>query len=163
VLKIVISSEIAGKGLMYERLGKQGARKYVPTYQVYVYDGTHCIYKFAVTRHSAEEIFRGGASFDYSQNGECPPSDNYFGRITDAGRLGFSIMLYDYWCPQKESLIGTSNFIRKGIKIHKGPGMSLGCMMIAGGRSGYRKFIKAFTRLEEINGPIFRVMVKNRD
>ncbi len=162
MLKIIISSEVVGKALMYEYLGKKGDRKFVPTYQVYVYDGSHCIFKFTVTRQSAKEVFRQGEALDYGENGECPPADFYLGRITESGRLGFSIMLYENWCPAKESLIGRSHFIRKGVKIHKGPGSSLGCMMVAGGQRGYKRFVKAFTRINEIHGHIFRVVVEDR-
>lgn len=165
---IIIAGEpTERRALMYSRIGKRGLRKMVTTYRALVEDDDgELLFEFAVTRKSRREVFKGGKPRDYRIGNECPPNlpgKPYLGRITEAGRLGFAIMLYEEWCPKRETLRGEGRHKRTGIKIHHGPASSRGCMAVAGGGRGYDRFVRAFKRLREKHGPIFRVLVLERD
>ncbi len=164
---IIITGEpTEQRALMYSRIGKRGLRKMVTTYRALVEDNDgELLFEFAVTRKSRREVFKGGKPRDYRIGNECPPhvpGRPYLGRITRTGRLGFSIILYEEWCPNRETLRGEGQHKRTGIKIHHGPATSLGCMAVAGAKKGYRRFVRAFKVFEEKYGPVFKVLVFER-
>lgn len=167
MLEVIVTGEPSGKkALMYSELNKKGLRKMVPTYPVLVRDEHgNILFEFEVTRLCRDEVFFGGKARDYRPEHECPPSrpeEPYFGRPTRAGRLKFAFMLYEAGCPAEETLTGQGTEPRKGIKIHIGPATSLGCMAVAGGEKGYRRFKRAFTDFQAGHGRDFRVKVLER-
>lgn len=167
MLEIVIRGEPTGpRTLMYSAIGQKGLTHMVPTYPVIVHDEHgEILYQFSVTRRSRREVFNGTKPRDYRQGRECPPNmagHPYLGRITTAGRLGFAIMIYEPWCEKGESLRGVGRHLRKGIKIHYGPATSFGCMAIASGAEGYRRFVEMFTILGQQHGMPMFVTVEER-
>ena len=167
MLELIISGKPEGpETLMYSAIGQKGLERMVPTYPVIVHDEHgEILYQFSVTRRCRREVFNGTKPRDYRQGRECPPNmagHPYLGRITTAGRLGFAIMLYEKWCEKGESLRGAGRHLRKGIKIHYGPATSFGCMAIAGGAEGYRRFVEMFTVIGKQHGMPMFVTVEER-
>ncbi len=148
---IVITARIVGKTIQYEKLGKRGQKRMVPTYFAELLDDTDRAsrFTFAVTRDSALIVF-GKKKIRYRKGGECPPNRTctpYRGKIVYPKRNGFSLRLYESWCQRQYSLTGTGPIERQHILIHAGPASGLGCMSVAGGARGFARFERALQKI----------------
>ena len=149
VLIVVTGTEV-GRGYIYEERKMQGRRRLVPSYAAFVLqESTGGKFDFAVTRDSSNCVF-GDVPRHFGEMGECPPSlpgQPYLGRIRTDCAVGWTIQLFEDWCPKKESLRGTGFFARQHILIHFGARKSDGCLMVSGGQLGWQRFKQNFLQL----------------
>ena len=139
---IVITGNIAGRTWFYEELGKQGRKILVPTFYANLTRVDGSLFWFAVTRDSAEVIFRGLKN-RFDRLGECPPNKTcnpYYGTKHIAPRNGTCLLLNEGKDSEGRYLVGQGQERRRSILIHSGPASSLGCMAVAGGKRGWKAF-----------------------
>ncbi len=146
--KIVITGEKTTKrAYLYEFVGRQGRQRPVPTYKATFLGSNGKLYEFAVTRDSAAVLFLRQPD-QFGVGGECPPSPAgslYRARLFNAKRNGPCLLLYEAYDDEGPFLIGDGMVKRRYVLIHAGPASSLGCMTVAGGRRGWRRFWRAVT------------------
>lgn len=173
-IRIQITGQPVGRTWLYEGLGRTGRKALVPTYRLILAVDEQGVWVpdqyFEVTRDSSEVIF-GGLSPHYGINGECPPSRlavPYRAMWHGHGRLKDAIRLYEEGVsnmPEYEfaTVRGTGTERRRGVLIHRGPAMSIGCFCIAGGQRGWRQFLDAVRQAEaQTKNPAIYVDVQPR-
>lgn len=139
---IVITGHVAGRTWLYENLGRQGRKILVPTYRANLTRSDGSLFWFAITRDSAEVIFRGLKN-RYGSLGECPPNKTcspYYGTRHNAPRNGICLLLSEGVDAGGRYLVGQGKIKRRVILIHAGPSSSLGCMSVAGGKQRWKAF-----------------------
>jgi len=162
---VVTGHPSSQKTWLYEKVGRQGMKRLVTTYQASLTRTDGTLYRFAVTRDSANVLFRGQVD-RYATGGECPPSHEgnpYYGYIYQAKRNGSCLILADGRDEDGYFLCGLGPVKRRTVLIHAGPSSSLGCFAVAGGRRGWKCFWKELT--DAIGGeenPDIRVLVEPR-
>ena len=146
MITITITHEVVGQARLYEKLKRQGRFTLVPTYKAIATTNAGERFEFAVTRDSSnvrfcDQIYRFGT------NGECPASrreEPYQARPSLlSSDQTFSLRLFE---PEvgDNAIIGIGSVVRTGVMIHRGPGRSMGCLQIAGGKKGHRRFERWF-------------------
>ncbi len=84
----------------------------------------------------------------FGTNGECPPckpGQAYKAFPSKMVKGSFCLRLFETDEPQaNNSIRGIASVERVNIMIHQGPGMSEGCLLIAGGKKGHRRFERWF-------------------
>lgn len=148
MLHIVITDIVAGQTLLYEYPGRQGHFVRTKSFLVTAHDSeTNEYFEFSVTRRASRLEF-GEYTDRYDTNGECPPTSPnqpYEAFASETSKASFCLRLYEKGIGEKQDTLrgqGTTN--RTNIMIHKGPGMSAGCFLIAGGKKSHRKFERWF-------------------
>lgn len=146
MINIIITSEEVGQARLYEKLKRQGRFTLVPTYKATANTDTGEKFEFAVTRDSSSIRFFGQIE-QFGTNGECPASRAGKPYLAKASTLSsdntFSLRLYESELGDN-AIRGVSNTTRTGIMIHRGPGRSMGCLQVAGGKKGHRRFERWF-------------------
>lgn len=168
MIEITITGKVApGKALLYEKLGRQGKRKFVPTYEAFA----HCSitgkqFSFTVTRDSSAHVFGEQPPEDrYGTNGECPPCANtpYIGSVREDAKKGFRIVFFEPEHREVMGLVGRGTTLRKEMLIHFGAAASFGCIMVAGWRRYYdRVFANPIKRML-VHTDYIQVIVEPRD
>ncbi len=148
MIKITITATPVGQAFLFERLKRQGRRVLVPTYQATATSEDESTFVFAVTRDSSSILFLGQKE-RFGTYGECPPSipnRPYLARPSLlSSNQTFCLRLFEPNLSDKHNkLIGQGNVVRSDIMIHRGPGRSVGCIQIAGGKKGHRSFTRWF-------------------
>ena len=148
MIEIVITTKKISCALLYELRNLQGRRAYVPAYLATTYDTrTGDKFEFAVTRSASRLVF-GSPTDQYGSNGECPPSKAdipYKAFVSATSKGSFCLRLFETDEPQQHNTIkGQGEVDRVNIMIHKGPSMSEGCLVIAGGKRGHNRFERWF-------------------
>lgn len=143
-LEIHVTGEVTGEAPLFEHKDALGGHLVVPTYRCVVKNDTGYRKDFDVTRDTYQGI-RGKVLSRYGENDECPPcTDNkpYGGRIIDWGKMGFRIELYEEELSDygEAAISGVGDYIRTHIQIHRGPGSSEGCILLAGGDEMHKSF-----------------------
>lgn len=139
---IVITGHQAGKTWLYEKVGRKGRKKLVPTYHANIEKPDGSLFWFAVTRDSARIVF-GTETERFLFGGECPPSKQanpYFAKHQKAPRNGDCLLVFEDHRGEGYVLCGTESVERRSILIHAAPASSLGCFGVAGGTYGYKNF-----------------------
>jgi hypothetical protein len=145
MITITITSEVVGQAYLYEKLQRQGGRMLVPSYRASA-NYNNDTFEFAVTRDSSN-IRYFGQTEKFGTNGECPPNQASKPYLARPSLLSsdqtYSLRLYD---PElgDNAIKGVSEIVRTGIMIHRGPGRSMGCLQVAGGKKGHRRFERWF-------------------
>lgn len=154
-----------GKALIYELTGRQGRRKFVPTYFAFAKDDKENVFWFSVTRDTSPMCFDN--TFDFSnpfgEGGECPPSGEvpYVGNVREDGPKGFRIELTTRG--QQDGTILFEGRTRSSIQIHFGAAASEGCFMVAGRRKDYaRNFANPLKRMLSGGNEAIQVVVEPR-
>lgn len=155
-IAIEITGCICGETVLYEFMNQQGRQHCVPAYSATMeLWGSHISdsmrFHFSVTRDVSEVVF-GTLSDRYGTHGECPPSRQgrpYYGTEHAYRGTGFAIRLHDDDDPARCFLQGEGTVKRQNILIHRGPGRSLGCMMVVGGEAGFAAFEAAYLNLRQ--------------
>lgn len=155
-IAIEITGRICGQTVLYELINQQGRQHPVPTYTATMELWGSRIsdpkrFRFSVTRDVSEAVF-GTLPDRYGTYGECPPSRQgrpYHGTEHLYRGTGFAIRLHDDDDPARCFLHGEGTAKRQNILIHRGPGRSLGCMMVVGGESGFLAFEEAYHNLRQ--------------
>lgn len=162
---VYVSSSILGKTWLYEEIGPSGGKRLVPTYRAEMGDESNGqAFHFRVTRDSAAVVFRG-LKQRYALAGECPPNaacKPYYGRLRPLPRNGLSLLLWETGLGNHHSVRGVSKTVRSSILIHRGPASSLGCMAIAGGALGYRRWLRAARAILPLENDVVRVFIEPR-
>jgi hypothetical protein len=152
MLCIIITGQIsnAPKARLYQKGGRTGPFRLVPTYKAIAVDTkTKQRIDFSVTRWSSRVVFNNQLE-KYGTYGECPPNKKqkpYFARPEEHHSKTFALKLFEETDPERIELRGQGSTTRSHIMIHKGPGCSLGCIMIAGGKKGHARFTKKIKRI----------------
>ncbi|MFM2381874.1 MAG: hypothetical protein RLZZ76_641 [Candidatus Parcubacteria bacterium] len=152
MLCIIITGQIKNtpKARLYQKGGRVGPYRLVPTYKCIAVDTkTKQRIDFSVTRWSSRVVFNNQIE-KYGTNGECPPNKKkqpYFARPVEHCSKTFALKLFEETDPERIELRGQGDTIRSHIMIHKGPGCSLGCIMIAGGKKGHTRFTQKLKEL----------------
>jgi hypothetical protein len=171
---IQITGHKVGRTWLYEGRKRTGRKVLVPTYRLVLSVDEADVpipdQYFAVTRDSSPTIF-GDAKPHYDTDGECPPSRvatpyravwHQHGNLPDALRLyepGVFCMLHQVHATVR----GIGPEPRRGILIHHGPAMSVGCFCLSGGKSGWQAFLSAVRQAEsQTRNPQFFVHVLPR-
>ncbi len=153
MITIIITNEVVGQARLYEKLKRQGRFMLIPTYKATATTETGGQLEFAVTRDSSNVRFFGQNDL-FTTNGECPASRDQEPYQARASTLSsdntFSLRLFE---PElgDNALKGVGSTIRTGIMIHRGPGRSMGCFQVAGGKKGHRRFERWFKARTETN------------
>jgi hypothetical protein len=144
MIVIVITGRPVGRAKLYSKKNRQGLRKFVPAFKAFAVNTvSRKRFTFAVTRSSSEVEFEG-LNDRFGVDGECPPSTKkpYRAKTYTHHSGTFALKLYEQEDPDRERLKGISTVTRSHIMLHIGPGRSLGCMMIAGGKKAHARFTK---------------------
>lgn len=154
MITIIITDEAVGTARLYELRNKAGKTALIPSYRAVAKNtDSGAVFEFLVTRSASRLVFCEDKD-RYSSLGECPPSRDdspyqAFPSVTSKG--SFCLRLYETPEPQENNVIrGQGTVDRTNILIHKGPSMSEGCFVIAGGAKGHRRFERWFR--ENANG-----------
>jgi len=116
----------------------------VPTYALAIRNDSGASYETEVTRDTNHRGTSSATRGDYRLEREAPPGV-YGGRVRTFGNAGDALELLD---PKTGSnrLTGPAG-TREAIGIHIGPGCSLGCLLLKGGRTGRDDFITEIGRM----------------
>ena len=148
---LLITGQVSGRAHFFERIHQQGRRTMVPTYHAELGSWTTSgpIYRFSVVRDVSDVVF-GKHTYRFGYRGECPPNrphSPYRGFVDNKlPRNGWGIRIYEPGFttedgrPNRCALQGQDSEEREHVILHRGPGGSAGCMMIAGGKIGLSKF-----------------------
>lgn len=154
-----------GRALLYEERGRQGGRKFVPTYAAYAQcTPTGERFEFAVVRDASTHVFGPGLPDPYGEGGECPPSADmpYTGVVREDNAIGFRIQLYDAGCERAETLQGRGSVVRRHVQLHVGAAASHGCIMVAGRRRWYYRVFERRIRAMLEHASTIQVVVEPR-
>lgn len=153
MITIRVTSDRVGRAHHYSERGRKGKRTLVSSYRMFL-GCREREYHFAVTR---DTVF--GPSKEVPSNKEGVP---YEGLVREDGHLGFRIQLFERGLSSIH-LQGTGSSERSYIQIHKGPGMSQGCFLIAGGKRGHARFERIMKRiLQGFETPVISIYVEAR-
>ncbi len=142
-IQIVVTNTMVGRARFYEQPKQRGNYRMVPTYRVDVSVEDVPVFIFSVTRDVIGQIFE---VTDPHQ--ECPPSrpaHPYSAYVRTDNKRGFRLQLYEQGIGN--SIRGQWEDNRSVIQIHRGPGQSAGCMLIAGGKRGHQRFTSKIKQL----------------
>lgn len=165
-IAIEITGRVVGQTVLYEFLNQQGRQCQVPLYQATMelwgsrVTNPNC-FQFAVTRDVSLAMF-DTLEHRYGLYGECPPSrahHPYRGVVHPYRQTGFAIRLHESDDETGHFLQGEGTIRRQNILIHKGPGRSLGCMMVDGGADGFAAFTDAFDQLRLLSSSNDTILV----
>jgi hypothetical protein len=150
MITIIITNEVVGQARLYEFRNCEGKCVLVPTYRAIARDSvTNEEFEFTVTRSASRLIFELDTD-RYGTYGECPPSkpgSPYRAFPCRHSNGSFCLRLYETKVPQTHNTIrGVGEVDRVNIMIHKGPSMSQGCLVIAGGKRGHYRFERWFKK-----------------
>ncbi len=148
MITIIITNETVGTARLYELRNKAGKTALVPSYRAVAKNtDSGAVFEFLVTRSASRLVFSEDKD-RYGSFGECPPSRDdcpyqAFPSVTSKG--SFCLRLFETPEQQTHNVIrGQGPVDRTNVMIHKGPSMSEGCLIIAGGKKGHRRFERWF-------------------
>lgn len=141
-IKITITNQIVGNGVICAQKGKPETATPVPLYKMVIENNENVVAELPVTR-------------DTSKNEQCPPNKPgvpYQARIRTDGERGFRLELYEEALCKDRSpnlLQGTGKTSRTSIQIHIGPAYSEGCICLTDGEKGRDSLEKIIRTLQE--------------
>ena len=150
MITIIITNEVVGQARLYEFRNCEGKCVLVPTYHAVARDSVAKEeFEFVVTRSASRLVFESDTD-RFGTYGECPPSkpgSPYKAFPSKTTKGSFCLRLYETEAPQSHNTIrGEGEVNRVNIMIHKGPSMSQGCLVIAGGKRGHHRFERWFKK-----------------
>ncbi|MFO1535923.1 MAG: hypothetical protein ABR586_09680 [Thermoplasmatota archaeon] len=142
---VTVSGKPEGLGILYGQENRQGTRHSVPIYRVAVTNGVRP-FEYHVTRDTADDHAAEGDRTPaerrgkHTTNHEAPPG-TYVGTFFFSDHLQESVLLLsDEEGGQSIAVDGQAN-PRTSIYIHRGPGMSKGCLLGQMDRQGQAAFM----------------------